>query len=270
MPDSTITFRFFSVPIYSLALTVGIALSIGIGIRRSTLRVTTVIDLCLGACVGGVIGARIAHVLLNWPYFEDNLSEAFHPSAGGLDWHGAVIGGLVGLALIAWVRQLKLRDLLDTLSPALPLLALAGWFGCWAAVCGYGAEVDTLAHYPAFAVAETRDVYGIVAPRYNTQIFGMALAFALLIVSFALIRQGWLKYRRFWLLLALLSAGMFMIGFFRGDYALDITGLRADQALDLIFLLWGLAGMVFPNHQEGKPSLHQPSDQGIGSEANRT
>src|SRR5579862_474100 len=98
MPDSTVAFRFFSVPIYSLALTVGIVLSLGIGIRRAALRVSIVIDLCLGACVGGVIGARIGHVLLNWVYFEGNLSEALHPSAGGLDWHGAVIGGLIGLA----------------------------------------------------------------------------------------------------------------------------------------------------------------------------
>ena len=63
------------------------------------------IDAGLGACLGGVIGARIVHVLLNWAYFADNLSEALHPNAGGLDWHGAVIGGLIGLALVAWVRS---------------------------------------------------------------------------------------------------------------------------------------------------------------------
>src|SRR5690606_12168503 len=158
--------------------------------------------------------------------------------AGGLDWHGAVIGGLVGLAAAARWRKLALRDMLDAFAPALPLLAFAGWLGCWGAVCGYGAEVDTLAHYPAFAAAETRDVYGLVAPRYNTRVFGMALALALLILSLVLNRRGWLKYRRFWLLLALLSAGMFGIGFFRGDYALVVAGIRADQWLDVLLLLW--------------------------------
>ena len=235
MPDSTVAFRFFSVPIYSAALVLGIVLSIGIGMWRSALRLGVMIDVGLGACVGGVIGARIGHVLLNWTYFADNLNEALHPSAGGLDWHGAVIGGLIGLALIAWVRRLNVRALLDVLAPTLPLLTFAGWFGCWAAVCAYGAEVDTLAHYPAWATAETRDVYGIIAPRYNTQIFGMALAFFLLIISLMLIRLGWLKYRHFWLLLALLSAGMFGIGFFRGDYNPMIGSLRADQVLDLAF-----------------------------------
>jgi len=250
MPDSSIAFRFFSVPIFSLALTLGIVVSIGVGAWRSALRLGALIDVCLGAAVGGVIGARIGHVLLNWAYFADALSEALHPSAGGLDWHGAVIGGLIGLALVAGLRKLNLRDLLDALAPTLPLLAFAGWFGCWAAVCGYGAEVDTLAHYPAFAAAETRDVYGIVAPRYNTQVFGMALALALGIVCLVLIGRGWLKYRRFWLLLALLSAGMFAIGFFRGDYSPMLDGLRADQVLDICLCLWGVVFTVYRGREK--------------------
>lgn len=255
MTDSTVVFPFFTIPVYSLALALGITLSIGLGLRRSALRPSVLIDAGLAVCLGGVIGARIVHVLLNWAYFADNLSEALHPSAGGLDWHGAVIGGLIGLTLVAWWRKLNLRTLLDALAPALPLLAFVGWLGCWAAVCAYGAEVDTLAHYPAFAAAETRDVYGIIAPRYNTQIFGMALALILLIVSVILIRQGWLTHRRFWFLLALLSAGMFGIGFFRGDYAIIVAGLRSDQVLDVILFLWGIGATLYM-HLESKRSKH--------------
>ena len=244
MPESTLAFRFFTVPIYSLALALGIAVGIGIGVRRMPMRLGAVTDSCLGAVAGGIVGARIGHVLLNWTYFAANLSEALRPSAGGLDWHGALVGGLIGLALVGRWRRLALRDLLDALAPALPLLAFAAWLGCWAAVCGYGVEVDTLARYPAFAVAETRDVYGIVAPRYNTQVFGMALALALLILSVVLVRRGWLKYRRFWLLLALLSAGMFAIGFLRGDASPLVAGIRADQWLDAIFFLWGVLVVI--------------------------
>lgn len=239
MPEPTIALPFVRVPVFSLALVLGIALSIGIGARRTHLRIGAFMDVILGSFAGAVVGARIIHVLLNWAYFADNLNEAVRPSAGGLDWHGALIGGLIGLAVMACWRKLSLRALLDALAPALPLLVFAGWLGCWGAVCGYGAEVDTLANYPAFAAAETRDVYGIVVPRYNTQVFGMALGLALLAFSIILIRRNWLPGRRFWLVLMLLSLGMFAIGFFRGDYAVVMAGLRADQLLDLGFLLWG-------------------------------
>lgn len=239
MPDSTLTFFSFRVPVYSLVLALGIVVSLAISLRRTALRPGTLVDACLGASVAAMIGARLEHVLLNWAYFATNLDEAIRPSAGGLGWHGALLGGLLGMALVARWRGFSLRTLLDALAPALPLLAFMGWFGCWAAVCAYGAEVDTLAHYPPFAAAESRDVYGIVAPRYNTQVFGMALAFALLLLSLLLIRRNWLPNRRFWLLLGLLSLGMFVIGFFRADSSPIFASLRTDQWLDITFLLWG-------------------------------
>ena len=87
-------------------------------------------------------------------------------------------------------------------------------------------------------------MYGIVAPRYNTQLFGLALAVALLMVSIVLIRRGWLKYRRFWLVLALLSLGMFGISFYRGDPVPLVAGWRADEWLDLGIGLLCAAALV--------------------------
>jgi hypothetical protein len=95
-------------------------------------------------------------------------------------------------------------------------------------------EVDTLAHFPAWTVAETADIYGIAAPRYNTQVFGLWLTGALLLIAVILLWRGWLRGARFWLMLALFSAGMFVIGFFRGDYAPMLNGLRLDQWFDVI------------------------------------
>ncbi len=244
MIDASVAFRFFSLPTFGLALTVGIALSVGIGVYRTGWRASAVIDAGLGAFAGGVVGARIVHVLLNWAYFAGHISEALHPNAGGLDWHGALVGGVIGLALVGRWRHLPVRALLDALAPALPLLAFAGWLGCAAAVCGYGAEVDTLAHYRAFVVGESRDVYGIVAPRYNTQVFGLALALALLALSLVLTRYKGLNDRRFWILLALFSIGMFGIGFYRGDSVPILLGLRADQLFDLALFGWSIQQII--------------------------
>lgn len=238
---------------FTLALAAAVILSIGWSAYRMPARRGAVVDACLGALAGGVIGARLLHVLLNWDYFAHHMVEIVWLRSGGLDWHGALLGGLIGLWLVARWRGLDFARLLDVLAPALPLLALAGWWGCRAANCGFGAEVDTLANYPPLVVAELPDVYGIPAPRYNTQVFGLALALAALGLMLWLFWRGWLVRGRFWLLLALLSAGMFGIGFFRADYAGQIASLRADQWLDLAVLLTSTGLLWRRGSRRGSP-----------------
>jgi phosphatidylglycerol---prolipoprotein diacylglyceryl transferase len=244
-------------PTFNLLLMLAVLVSASLGLRR-TAYPGRVADAYLGALAGAVVGARLFHVLLNWNYFAENLHEASKISLGGLDWHGGVLGGLIGLYGALWLRHwLAMRrglspidpyrytDLVDSLIPALPLIGLAGWWGCLAASCGYGAEVDNLSNYPAFAVSEMADVYGIAVPRYNTQIFGLILSMGVLVVAGLLMWRGWMRYRRFWLVLALLSAGMFVIGFFRGDSSTYIVNIRADQILDIVFVIGSLVAISF-------------------------
>jgi phosphatidylglycerol:prolipoprotein diacylglycerol transferase len=222
---------------FTLALAVAVVAGIGWSAYRLPDQRGAVVDAGLGALAGGVIGARLAHVLLNWTYFAYNTDEIWRLRSGGLDWHGALLGCLIGLWVVSRWRGLDFVHLLDVLAPALPLLALAGWWGCRAANCGFGIEVDTLANYPPLLVAELPDVYGIPAPRYNTQLFGLALALPVFVLTVWIFWRELLIGRRFWLVLALLSAGMFGIGFYRADYALRIANLRADQWLDLVVLV---------------------------------
>lgn len=256
MPTLYTTIGPWTFPTFNLFLGLAVLVSAGIGLRRTS-HPGMIANLYLVALAGAVVGAHLFHVLLNWDYFADALNEATMISLGGLDWHGAVLGGIVGLYLALKIqhfvgtrRALSVTEipsfpaLLDSLTPALPLIGLAGWWGCLAASCGYGAEVDNLSHYPAFAVAETADVYGIVVPRYNTQIFGLILSALVLLFVALLFWRGWLRYRRFWLTLAFLSVGMFVIGFFRGDHTLMLAGLRGDQLLDLLFVAAAAAVIV--------------------------
>lgn len=237
---------------FTLFLALAIGLSAGIGLRRersaNPSRTAPAIDAYLAALVLGIVGARLFHVLLNFDYFGDNLNEAFNLAAGGLDWHGAVIGGVIGLYAMTRFRIRPYQTahfvrLLDTLTFALPLIGLGSWYGCLAAGCGYGKEVDTLANYSPLATSELVDVFGIVAPRYNTQFFGMALCIVALVIIILLFWRGWLGNRRFWFVLALLSLGLFVIGFFRGDHSPITFGLRADQWLDIAFMV--MSGWLF-------------------------
>ncbi len=234
MPTPLTTIGPWTLQTYTLALALAIGASAAFGVLRAGRRAGALADVALGALAGGLALARLEHVLLNWNYFANNVHEAFQLNAGGLDWHGAAIGGLIAGAVAARWRRVDMRDVLDAMTLGLPLIALAAWYGCWAAHCAYGVEVDTLAHFPSWAVAEMADIYGIAAPRYNTQLFGQWLSAALLVVAAILLWRGWRRGGRFWLILGLFSAGMFVIGFFRGDYAVMVNRLRLDQWLDAI------------------------------------
>ncbi len=229
---------------FTLALALAVIASIGYGLYRLPERRGALMDAALVALGLGLLGARAGHVLLNWDYFAYNSRQILALRAGGLDWHGGLLAGLLGLWIVARWRGLALNRLLDLLAPALPLLALAGWWGCRAANCAFGAELNSLVDAPALLVAELPDVYGIPAPRYRTQFFGILLALLGLALLALLIYRGWLAGGRFWLLLALLSAGMFAIGFLRGDFAYDLAGLRVDQWLDLMVLLISLLLLI--------------------------
>lgn len=247
MPTLYTTIGPWTLQTFTLLVAAAILASAVIGIYRAretadvrTLpRTGAAADAYLGALIGGVVLARLGHVLLSWDYFGSNLDEIVHIELGGLNWHGAVLGGLVGLHLASRLRRVEARHLLDALTLGLPLIGLAGWWGCMASACGHGIEVATLYEYPAFAVAENPDIFGIVAPRYHTQLFGLLLSMTMLGLAVLLVGCGWLRRRRFWLILALLSAGMFVIGFYRGDAVTMVAGLRLDQVFDLGLLAVG-------------------------------
>jgi hypothetical protein len=92
-------------------------------------------------------------------------------------------------------------------------------------------------------------VYGIVAPRWNTPLFGVALAVLVGLVMLACAWRGWARGRRVWLALALLSAGMFALGFVRGDSSPILLNLRADQILDLLILAISIQRSAFSQNK---------------------
>jgi phosphatidylglycerol---prolipoprotein diacylglyceryl transferase len=247
MPPRFYSFGSFTLSSYTLLLTLAAlaVLATAIYRLRGALKAGDIADACLGALVGGAVGARLGHILLNWDYFAEHIRQIPQLHEGGLDWHGAVLGGLLGLLLVARWRKLDVSALLDALTPAPPLLALAGWTACLAWACGYGREVDTLARYPAFSVSEAADVYGIVAPRYNTQQFGILISLVVLATALFMLAAPCLRGVRFWRTLALLGAGMFVLGFWRADPVGIFAGLRLDQWLDLVITFLGILAFSF-------------------------
>lgn len=245
----------FVIRTYTLLLDLGILAGLGVltwhGWQTED-KAAEWIDTGLGALVGGLIFGRAGHVAIYWSYFAEHPGEIAQIWLGGIDWHAAMMGGLIGLWIMSVVRGVLFRPLTDVLSFVLPIEAILIYAGCLSTSCGHGREVPSLAGYPPLVVMELPDLYGVAAPRFTTQLFGMALGLLLLTLSLVLARMIRRRGVRFWIVLAALGLGAFGIGFARGDEIRMVGWLRLDQALDLTIVLIGLLGTLIAARSGGK------------------
>jgi len=191
------------------------------------------LDALLGLMIGGLIGGRAGHVILDWAYFSVQPDQITDLSNGGFDWHGALFLGMIGAVLISMLRRVPFGKLCDALAVVFPVGVLAIWGACGGSACAYGQTVRTLADYPGWLAIESPDVYGQIAPRINLSGIGVWFGVLLLIGVIIATWRGWFSGLRLWITIAIFSAGQVILDQFRGDDVAIWYGRRADQWLDI-------------------------------------
>jgi phosphatidylglycerol---prolipoprotein diacylglyceryl transferase len=231
-----------------LALGAGFALT-WVAARRADLPPTDVLDVALVAVLVGVIGARAGYVAMNWDYYHSHTNEIVQVWQGGLMWHSGWAGGVIGAAVASAWRKLDLRAVLSALTPGLMAGAALGWIGCYLAGAAYGREV-----FPGdrwwFLAADLPDMYGLRNPRFATQMLGAGWAVVCFGISnIAPPKEGdWRMANsrfaasgiRFAVAMLFYSAGMFVLGFTRGDAVPMLGAWRLDQVMDVGIVVAGI------------------------------
>ena len=229
-------------------------------------------DLLFMAVLGGVVGAKLYYVLLNYPrLFEDPVRAIF--SRGGIVWYGG-FGGAV--AFIVWEikrRKLPLARTADVVAPTLAIGYAVGRVGCFLVGDDYGrptgswvgirfpqgtppTRVDVLESQFGIQVDPTLvEQFGQVVPVHPTQLYEIALASLIFVVLWRLrIHQhgaGWL----WWICLAMLSFERFLVEFVRvkDDRFLGPFTLAQLIAMSLIILsVWGVNRAVAAGRKPAK------------------
>lgn len=251
MPAPTITIFSVTMPTYTFLVGLGILISGGYALLNtpSDQRGKTA-DVLLIGLVGALIVGRIEHLILNWGHFSFHTDEIIQLRAGGIDWHGALVGVGIGLWIGSRWRKITVYPIVNRLVLAIPLIGLMAWWGCGANSCAYGTEIETLSAYPSWLVWEGRDIFGLFAPRFRTQFIGLLLYGGLLLLTLLLLWRGWLLRGRLSLILLLFSLIMFALGFLRGDFAVYWYGLRIDQWLDLVVAGISIVGFWFEKSKD--------------------
>jgi len=218
-------------------------------------------DLVFMAVVGGIVGARLYYVLLNFPRFlEDPLGMLF--ARGGLVWYG---GFLLATVFVVWEvrrQKLPLRQTADAVAPALALAYAVGRLGCFFVGDDWGrptgswvgiafprgtppTRVDIIERDFGITVDPALvEQYGQIVPVHPTQLYEVALSTLIFFLLWRLRRggrpAGWL----FMLWLALAGLERFLVEFFRAKDDRFIGALTVAQLISLAIVAVGVAGVV--------------------------
>lgn len=198
-----VLFNFFGLEIHSYGLMLAIAFLVGIygagkSVRRFNVNFDIMIDLGIWALIGAVLGARIAYVITEYPYFLDAPVEIFKINSGGLAFHGGLFGGFLAGYWFTKIKKLDTWKIADVIAPFLALGYTIVRIGCFFNGCCYG-KVSSL---PWAMQCSAHD--SIL--RHPTQLYSMIGSFGLFIIL-----TGMRNHKRFSGFLFLLYIGMYSV-----------------------------------------------------------
>ena len=185
------------------------------------------LDGALAAAGGALVGGRGVYVWLNAAYFAENPTEAAQVWLGGLNYHGALLGGLAALWLWARLSGRPFLRHAALFAPGLALLVAFSWAACAAEGCAFGRAAP-----PGLWAGDLPDDTGVYALRYRTQIAGVLGALAVFAVVWrveARLRPAALV----WSTLGGLALVHIVVALGRGDPSPVVLGARLDFLMEL-------------------------------------
>jgi phosphatidylglycerol:prolipoprotein diacylglycerol transferase len=246
MLPTLLTIGKLNIPTYTVLLDLGLLLGLVLAYlegKRVLPDGTAALDLGLWAVIGGIVGGRIGFVAANWSAFSEDWIRALRIWEGGLSFHGAFLGGLLVMFLFAELHRegpgtLSFWQLADVVTPGLALGITFGWAACLMGGCAYGAIGE------GFGYVLLPDIYGVQAPRFATQVMGLAFSLVLFI-GFWLLRKRWpFPGAAFLMYVLLYFTGQFFLEASRGDEAIYVGPWRLAQVLDLALAVSAAVGLL--------------------------
>jgi phosphatidylglycerol:prolipoprotein diacylglycerol transferase len=218
-------------------------------------------DLVFMAVIGGIVGARLYYLILNFPRFVENpLGMLF--SRGGLVWYG---GFLLATALVVWEvrrQKLPLGRAADACAPAIALAYAVGRMGCFMVGDDWGRPTDSWVgiRFPQGTPASRVDVierdfgitvdpalierYGDVVPVHPTQLYEVGMSTLIFFYLWRVRRGERPPGQLFMVWLALAGIERFVVEFFRAKDDRFLAGFTVAQLISIVVVAVGVTGAV--------------------------
>lgn len=242
---------------YSLIVIMAIGVGVWLAAReaeRKGFKKDDVYDGALWVVIGGLLGARLFHVLDHWPHeYAMNPVRALYLWEGGLAIWGGVLGGLIAVALLAWRRGWKLPRLLDAVAPGLVLAQAIGRVACIITGDAMGKPTTGpfgFAYTSPNAMVPQLGVYYTPMPVYE-----IIVNLGIFAVLWQLRKKNWPDGLLFLVYLTLYGLERFILGF-TSSYQIIAFGLTQSQIVALITLMVALPWIAWrlANRFRGQPA----------------
>lgn len=261
--------------------------------RKIGVSAVEVSDLAVACVVGGIVGARILYVLLNFGYYLKNPFEIIRIDQGGLVFYGGFFGALIVVSWLVRRKKLPFWASADIFAFALPAGQAIGRIGCLLNGCCFGRPTDNVPsilytidatalnagvawdHSAAKLITEVQHLRHELPPfephclpvlpaQISQSLINVGIFLALVIAARKIRRPGRIAA----LFVILYSLGRFTNECFRGDYlALHWGGhLTIAQVICIFLLPAGIALFWWlGKNQEAPPEIHDDTDGNEGT-----
>jgi phosphatidylglycerol:prolipoprotein diacylglycerol transferase len=208
--------------------------------RARDARFNSVLNSGLILLAGMLIGARLSYAIVHVPEFADNPWRLLDFRAGGLDWMGLALGGVIALLLYIGFSNRSLIETLDLNFPLVALTTIGIWLGAQVEGMGYGSI-----HNQTWWVLPVTDAKGYLLPRIPIQAFGALLSLLFLFLIDRICQTKKLPKVKL-LLFCLLEFGLiFSFSYFRDDPMVRFGNQPLERIAAAIYFLICSIGILF-------------------------
>lgn len=232
---------------YSLAIILAVLAAVVIAAHRAHrkgIAADEIYSLAPWILIGGLVGARLFHVMDNLSYYLVNPLQILMFQQGGLAIWGALVGGSIAGSIYAWRRHLPLGRLLDAVTPALIVAQIIGRIGCIINGDAYGGIADLpwsfIYVHPNALIPQS--LAGL--PTHPYPVYEMLWNSMVLLVILQLDRHFKKDGLLFLSYLPLYSLGRFALTFVRQENIMW-WGLQQAQVLAIAILMASLATFIY-------------------------
>ena len=236
----------FAIRWYSLILLAAILVGLWLTAReaeRKGFKKDDVYDAATWIIVAGIIGARLFHVLDHWSHeYAMNPIRALYIWEGGLAIWGAIVGGVIAGAIVAWKRGWYFPRFLDAAAPAVVLAQAIGRIACVITGDAMGKPTTGpfgFAYTNSSAMVPQLGVYYTPMPIYEF-IINLGIFAAL----WQLRKRNWPDGKLFLIYLILYSIERFFLAF-TSSYRIIAFGLTQSQIMAILSFAVGLGLLTF-------------------------